>query len=210
MINIKIAGISYSLPLASNMSINRFCDFLDWADGNEPKEENTNQKAWLEYYAKSIAYWTGAPLSDVRKCKVDDIVGVYMVHQKYLMPAEDLTFNCFELQSDIYYLPKRFMTESTIEDFAEADEYQKQLRDYQNGNYKALSKVAAVICRKEGESFGDYDVEERAKMFGDNLTATDSFQIGFFLNRQSEKLATDSQIYTTSRILNLYKQELSN
>jgi hypothetical protein len=210
MIDIKIGGIAYSLPIANEMSINRFCDFLDWADENEPEAENTDQKAWLEYYAKSIAYWTGAPLSDVRKCKVDDIVGVYMVHQKYLMPAEDLTFNCFELQGDIYYLPKRFMTESTVEDFAEADEYQKQMSEYLHGNYKALGKIAAVICRKEGEAFDDYKVEERGEFFGDNLTAADAFQVGFFLNRQSEKLAIDSQIYTTSQILSHYKQELKN
>jgi len=210
MIDIKIGGVSYSLPLASEMSIDRFCDFLDWADEHEPKEDDTDQKRWLEYYAKSIAYWTGAPLSDVRKCKVDDIVGVYMVHLKYLQPAEDNTFNCFELSGDIYYLPKRFMTESTVEDFAEADEYQKQMSDYLHGNYKALAKIAAVICRKENESFGDYNLEERSKFFGENLTAADAYQVGFFLNRQSEKLQTDSLIYTTSQTLAAYKQESKN
>ena len=210
MINIKIGGLPYSLPLANEISINRFCEFLDWADENEPEEGTTDQKQWLEYYAKSIAFWTGAELAQVRKCKVDDIVGVYMVHQKYLVPVEDSTFNCYELLNEIYYLPKRLMTESTIEDYAEANEYEKQLADYLNGNYKALPKIAAVICRKENEAFESYDVEERSKMFGELLTASDAFQIGFFLQRRSDILTIDSQIYMMSRTIAQSKQELKN
>jgi hypothetical protein len=99
------------------------------------------------------------------------------------------------------------MQESTIEDFAEANEYEKQLTDVLNGQYKVLPKVAAVICRKEGESFDDYKVEERAVLFESMMNADDLFQVGFFLQRQSEKLQKDLQIYTTSQMLAVLKQE---
>ena len=100
------------------------------------------------------------------------------------------------------------MQESTIEDFAEASEYEKQLADVMNGQYKVLPKVAAVICRKEGEGFDDYKVEERAQLFESKMNADDLFQVGFFLQRQSEKLQKDLQIYTTSQTLAALKQEL--
>ena len=206
MIDIKIEGIKYQLPKLSEININRLIEYLEFLDDNEPGED-AQPKAWLMFYAKYIAFWTGAEEKLIRKCKAEDIAGVYAVHQNYLAPVENTTFNCFELSGEIYYLPQRFMQNSTIEDFAEASEYEKQLADVLNGQYKALPKVAAVLCRKEGEGFDDYKVEERAKLFESMLNADDLFQVGFFLLRQSEKLQKDLQIYTTSQTLAQLKQE---
>lgn len=206
MIDIKIEGIKYQLPKLSEVSISRFVDYLEFIDDYEPEEENKDLVVWLNYYTKHIAFWTGAEEKLIRKCKAEDIAGVYAVHQNYLAPVENTTFNCFELSGEIYYLPQRFMQNSTIEDFAEANEYEKQLADVMNGQYKALPKVAAVLCRKEGEGFDDYKVEERAKLFESMLNADDLFQVGFFLLRQSEKLQKDLQIYTTSQTLAALKQ----
>jgi hypothetical protein len=206
MIDIKIEGIKYQLPKLSEVSISRFVDYLEFIDDYEPEEENKDLVVWLNYYTKHIAFWTDAEEKLIRKCKAEDIAGVYAVHQNYLAPVENTTFNCFELSGEIYYLPQRFMQNSTIEDFAEANEYEKQLADVMNGQYKALPKVAAVLCRKEGEGFDDYKVEERAKLFESMLNADDLFQVGFFLLRQSEKLQKDLQIYTTSQTLAALKQ----
>ena len=206
MIDIKIEGIKYQLPKLSEVSISRFVDYLEFIDDYEPEEENKDLVVWLNYYTKHIAFWTGAEEKLIRKCKAEDIAGVYAVHQNYLAPVENTTFNCFELSGEIYYLPQRFMQNSTIEDFAEANEYEKQLADVMNGQYKALPKVAAVLCRKEGEGFDDYKVEERAKLFESMLNADDLFQVGFFLLRQSEKLQKDLQIYMTSQTLAALKQ----
>ena len=206
MIDIKIEGIKYQLPKLSEVSISRFVDYLEFIDDYEPEEENKDWVVWLNYYTKHIAFFTGAEEKLIRKCKAEDIAGVYAVHQNYLAPVENTTFNCFELSGEIYYLPQRFMQNSTIEDFAEANEYEKQLADVMNGQYKALPKVAAVLCRKEGEGFDDYKVEERAKLFESMLNADDLFQVGFFLLRQSEKLQKDLQIYMTSQTLAALKQ----
>jgi galactokinase len=206
MIDIKIEGIKYQLPKLSEISISRFVDYLEFIDDYEPEEDNKDLVVWLNYYTKHIAFWTGAEEKLIRKCKAEDIAGVYAVHQNYLAPVENTTFNCFELSGELYYLPQRFMQNSTIEDFAEANEYEKQLADVMNGQYKALPKVAAVLCRKEGEGFDDYKVEERAKLFESMLNADDLFQVGFFLLRQSEKLQKDLQIYTTSQTLAALKQ----
>lgn len=207
MIDIKIEGIKYHLPKLSEIGINKFIDYLEFLKEHEPGEEEKDMIVWLKYYAKHISFWTGADEKLIRRCKAEDIAGIFGIHQKYLAPIEDSTFNCFELSKEIYYLPQRFMQESTIEDFAEASEYEKQLADVLNGNLKALPKVAAVLCRKEGEGFEDYKVEERAELFEREMNADDLFQVGFFLQRQSEKLQKDLQIYTTSQTLAALKQE---
>lgn len=208
MIEIKIDGIKYHLPTISEIKLNRFIEYLEFLQDNEPPEDEKDMIVWLKYYTKHIVFWTGASDKLVRKCKAEDIAGIYSVHQKYLAPIEDSTFNCFELSNEIYYLPQRFMQNSTIEDFAEANEYEKQLADVLNGHYKVLPKLAAVLCRKEKESFDDYKVEERAELFEREMSADDLFQVGFFLQRQSEKLQKDFQIYTTSQTLAQLKQAL--
>lgn len=210
MIDIRIGGIKYQLPTSKDITINKIIEFLEFAQIKEPKQDNIDLATWLDYYAESITFWTGCPLEYVRKCKVDDIYGIYMLHQKHLMPEEDITFNCFNLLDEIYYLPKRLMTDSTIEDFAESNEYEKQMQEYVNGNYKVLPKIAAILCRKEGETFDSYDIEKRAELFGEKMTAYDAMQVGFFLNRLSEKSAIDFQIFTTSQTLAALKQESKN
>lgn len=207
MINIKIAGKEYGLPNLEEIKLHKFIEFLDFVDENEPAEDCEETNEWLGYYAKHIAFWTGADLSLVRKCKAEDIAGTYSLHRNYIAPVENKTFNCFELCGDIYYLPERFMQNSTIEDFAEANEYEKQMAEVLNGHYLALPKVAAVICRKEGEGFDDYDVEARAELFNEEMSAADLFQVGFFLQRLNLKLQTNLQIFMTSQTIAALKQE---
>lgn len=206
MIDIKIDGVKCQLPGLKEMQLSKFVDYLDFIQEHEPKEGEEDPLVWLNFYTNHISFWTGADIKLVRKCKVEDIAGVYAVHNKYLAPVEDSTYNCFNCMGEIYYLPKKFMSDSTIEDFAEASEYEKQLSEVINGQYQALPKVAAVLCRKEKEGFDDYDVEKRAKLFEEHLSADDLFQIGFFLQRQSEKLQTNSEIYMKSQMLAALKQ----
>jgi hypothetical protein len=207
MIDLKIEGIKYNLPGLKQIQLGKFVEYLDFITEHEPQEGEEDPLSWLNFYTNHIAFWTKADIKLIRKCKVEDIAGVYAVHNKYLAPVEDSTYNCFKCVDEIYYLPKKFMSDSTIEDFAEASEYEKQLAEVLNGQYEALPKVAAVLCRKEGESFDDYNIEERAKLFEEHLTAYDLFQIGFFLQRQSEKLQTNSEIYMKSQMLAALKQE---
>lgn len=210
MIDIKIGGQKYQLPISTSLPIGRACEILDFITDNEPKPEVDNENTWLDYYSKYISFVTGAPLALVRKCKADDIVGLYGMHLKYLIPEEDKTFNCFELSGDIYYLPERLMQKSTIEDFAEADEFEKQLKDFLNGQYKSLPYITAVICRKKGEGFDDYDLNERAKLFEAKLSVYDAMQVGFFLQRLSVKLQNDLQIYMTSQTIAQLKRASKN
>lgn len=210
MINIRIAGKKYGLPNMREMSINRFCEFLDFCDSEQPEAMRTGEDidpmTALDYYAKELAFWTGCPLQEIRRHDLQEIAGVWALQQKNLQVEEDSTYNCINVDDVLYYLPQRLMTDATIEDFAEANEYEKQMTDLLNGVYKALPKVAAVLLRKKGEGFDDYDPEARAELFGEKLTAYDAFQVGFFLQRQSEKSQLDLRIFMTSRTISQLKQ----
>ena len=214
MIDIKILGKKYSLPSCREISINKFVEFLEFCDDNQPDsiKEGTVGDTMEDaaYYANELQFWTGCVYSDIRKHPISEIYGVWRMQQEQLFCNEQLDYNCFCLDHDIYYLPKRGMQDSTIEDFAEANEYEKQFAELKNGIYSALPKIAAVLCRRSGETFDSYNVEERAELFGKELTAWDAFQIGFFLLRQSEKFSKDFQIYTASMTIAQLKQALKS
>lgn len=215
MINIKILGKKYSLPSLKEISINRFIDYLNFSHKHTPEclrseEVEYNPLLVADYAARELAFWTGCPLKHIRRHDLSEVYAVWSLQQRNLAPTENITFNCVEIEGVIYYLPEKFMTNSTIEDFAEASEYEKQLAEVQNGSFVALPKVASILLRKKGEGFDDYNVEQRAELIEKHLTADDLLQIGFFLQRQSEKLAKDFQIYTTSMTLAQLKQVYAN
>jgi hypothetical protein len=217
MIEIKILGTKYGLPTCQEISINRFIEFLTFADDNQPESLRDpnfeGERIYFDeavYFAKELNFWTGCPLPDLHRHNIEELYSIWAIHQQHLYCAPQTDYNCFILDDEIYYLPEKFMSNTTIEDYAEANEYERNLADAANGIYEALPKIAAVICRKKGEKFGQYDVEERAQRFAKKLTAYDAFQVGFFLQRQSEKLATDFQIYSTSLTLAQLKQVYKN
>jgi hypothetical protein len=83
-----------------------------------------------------------------------------------------------------------------------------------NGHYIALFNIASVLLRqkKDGrlETYDDYNIDHRAANFKDHLTALQAHQIAFFLQRQSNKLQKDSQIYMTAQTLAALKQDMSS
>jgi hypothetical protein len=218
MIHIKIADKKYNLPSSKEISIKRFIEFLNFADEEQPEfmriapddegydPDDYNSFEALKYYCRELAFWTGAPLIDLIRTDATDVAGTWVLQQKQLHTPEDKEFHFVEIEGERYTLPERLMTNSTVEDFAEGNEYERQLEGVLHGEYEALPKIAAVLLRKLGEGFYDYDCEKRAELFAEKLTAYDAMQIGFFLQRRSEKSLTDFRIFTASQTLARLKQ----
>lgn len=236
MINLTIKGDKYQIPESiKEIKLSKYIDFLYFVDANEPKvlkelrtiaeseayrermEKMTKgeEKQFLQYIHKEVAFWGDIPYLLIRKCDRRDVELVWSILQNNLGVREDVSFNCFELQGDIYYMPKRMMQDSTFEDYTEACSYEEALSEVHNGVYQALFYVAAIVSRKEKssgerESFDDYNQEERAEFFKQHLSAYDAFQIGFFLRRLSEQSLTDFQIFTAASTLSRLKLVTNN
>ena len=107
------------------------------------------------------------------------------------------------------------MSESTLEDYAESNEYEKQLFNALSGQYLAIYGISSVILRMKNdkgvlESFDDYQQDWREANFKDHLTAMQAHQIAFFLQKRSNTSLIDSQIYMTAQTLAASKQDMSN
>ena len=72
------------------------------------------------------------------------------------------------------------MKGSTDIEFAEISEFEAQLEDLEEkGNWGAMSKIMAVICRPAGEFYDYKKVEPRAKMF-EKISMDIVLNIAFF------------------------------
>jgi hypothetical protein len=214
MIDITIKGNKYQLPNLREIPLSRFIEFLELAETQpdflKDPEAEYSEFDHAVYAAKELSFWTGCPLADLKRVDISDLLGTWGLQQKNLQIEEDKSVNCFEIENVIYYLPERLMQNSTIEDYAEANEYERNLSEVANGNFKALPLIAAILLRKRDEGFNDYKPEQRAELIEKHLSAWDLFQVAFFLQRQSEKLATDFQISLTSRTIAQLKQVYGN
>jgi hypothetical protein len=225
MITISVLGNKYEFPHSlAEITLSRWIKYLEFVDQNLPKwmEEDEDEVEvetakdeptpemiieQYEYFCAELNFWTGCPISDLRRHSMQEIGGIWEVLQNCLTVKEDTGFSWFKCGGQIFYLKERLMSDATLEDYAEANEYEKQLSNAKNGLYRSLFYIAAIVCRKsKTEGFDDYDENGRAEFFKQHLTAYDAYQVGFFLRRLSEKFTIDFQIYLTARNLNKLKQ----
>jgi len=230
MINLKIGKQKAYLPEPKTVLLVKFIEWLEFMDEHEPawwedldldKEggalDQLDSKQKLELYdfaAKELAFWSNLSHEQWRKADLNELFGVWSWYRAQFNYEYAEEWNCLEIDGKIYYLPERYMSESTLEDYAESNEYENQLSEVLNGHYIALFNIASVLLRqkKDGrlETYDEYNIDHRAANFKDHLTALQAHQIAFFLQRQSNKLQKDSQIYMTAQTLAALKQDMSS
>ena len=229
MIKVKIGNSSAYLEDPSTVLLRRYLEWMEWVDENQPRwwddiaadEEDKpfiekldeKQKMQLfDFCAKELAFWSDADVKQWRKAALSELWGTWAWFRGHFNYEYVQDWNCLQIDGKVYYLPQKFMSDSTLEDYAESNHYESELKDALDGYYLAIFGIAAIILRlkdEEGnlEGYDDYNVEFRTAHFKDHLTALQAHQIGFFLQRQSNTLQKDTQIYTMAQTLAQLKQD---
>lgn len=231
MIRVKIGDQRVYIPDPKTVLFSKFIGWLEFIDEHEPSwwnELDLEQEGGVleqltdgqrlelfDYAAKELAFWSSVSYKEWRKADLNDLFGVWAWYRGQYSYSYVEDWNCLEIDNKIYYLPERFMSESTLEDYAESNDYEKQLINTLNGQYLAVFGIAAIILRLKDESgmlegYDDYDIEHRTAHFKEHLTAMQAHQIAFFLQKRSSMSLIDSQIFTTAQILAQQKQDMSN
>jgi hypothetical protein len=94
------------------------------------------------------------------------------------------------VQGEVYELPEKLMTKSTVIEFAEAAQFQENVARLKNGNVMSLIDVCAVLLRKPGEAYSD-EVYQRNREAFKALTLEQAMEIAFFLMKRSAQYAND-------------------
>ena len=97
------------------------------------------------------------------------------------------------------------MTEETAGELVMAQLLQDGCKQLENGSYIALTKLTAVLCRKAGEWYEDYDIEQRAEHFL-GLPMDTLLYVGFFLQKLQRAYMQDLQIFTAAQTLTKLRQ----
>ena len=116
--------------------------------------------------------------------------------------------NVMLVDGELWYLPERYMEKSTLIEYAEASQFEANLKDLDKGNWGALAKIMCVLVRKEGEQYSDKLLKREEQFLNWNLQ--NCLQVAFFLLKRSEISQQNFQIYMAAQDLMNAKQALKN
>jgi hypothetical protein len=100
------------------------------------------------------------------------------------------------------------MEKSTLIEYAESSQFEANLKDVQDGNWKALAKIMCVLVRKEGEQYSD-NLLKREEMFL-SWTLENCLKVAFFLLKRNETSQQNMLIYMAAQDLMNVKRESKN
>ena len=113
--------------------------------------------------------------------------------------------NVILVDNELWYLPMRYMEKSTLIEYAEASQFEANMKDLENGNWLALPKIMCVLVRKENEVYSDA-LMKREEMFL-NWSLENCLRVSFFLLKRSEISILSLQAFTQAQDLGRLKQE---
>lgn len=116
--------------------------------------------------------------------------------------------NVIMVDNELWYLPMRYMEKSTLIEYAEASQFEANLKDLNKGNFGALAKIMCVLVRKEGEKYSDKLLRREEQFLNWNLQ--NCLKVAFFLMKRSEISQQNLQIYMAAQDLMNVKQALKN
>lgn len=232
MLNIQTeTGTEINVPSdLKEITLKKYIDFLQLVEPSKPeclkkidqaKDEDELQKAISEidelitarhihpYYIRVICFWSGNKESDLQDLEVASLVWLYQYLIKLLndLPEPEYS-NVIEVNGELWYLPERYMTNSTVIEYAESAQFQQNMKDLAGGDWQAMAKILCVLVRKKDEVYRSSLLRRESMFLGWNLA--DVWRVGFFLLKRSELLQLSFQAYINAQALSKLRQELNN
>lgn len=167
----------------------------------------------LDWYAKVVEFWTSLPydrimgLDDKGGMDIAQLQALYYQLESLLLPPQEAEYShIIEHKGDAWYLPSRYMRESTTIEYLEASHFQKLANDLAGNQWGVMGKIMAILVRKKDEKYNPKLVAEREEFFL-GWTMDKVYRVAFFLQKRIEKLATVFQTYTAAQALSKLRQE---
>lgn len=177
---------------------------MAWAVSEEPInekrvseiEKKMQSKVWVSthlypYMCRVVHHFCRVP--------VETLQGTTPGHLEYLYhhcigamrnPGEVQYKQLYLIDGEVHTLPIQLMTYSTLQEFAEAAQYEENAEIVSKGRpdthefYEGLLNVCSVILRKEGEEYSE-DVYNRNRARFKTLPLQTLYEVGFFLKTLS-------------------------
>lgn len=189
----------------------------EYEDAFAAIDDRVMYKKIYPYFARVIAHFskgiTDAEIIGGKKhgdgMNVGQMENLYQMLVSMLNSPEEPEYtNVIMADGEIWYLPQRYMQKSKLIEYAEASQFEANLKDLEHGNWKALAKVMCVLVRKQDEVYSE-KLLKREEMFLD-WSLENCLKVAFFLQKQNEKSLRNFQIYMAAQDLRNVKQESKN
>lgn len=153
-------------------------------------EKKMQSKVWISsqlypYFVRVVHHFCRVPLETLQGTSPAHLE--YLYHQcigSMRNPGEVQYKQLYLIDSEVYKLPTKLMSQSTLQEFAESAQYEENAEQIKDGNFEGLLNVCSVILRKEGEEYSE-DVYERNRARFKTLPLQTLYEIGFFLKTLS-------------------------
>jgi len=139
MIDIKVAGEDkpMSVPNSwSDISLKKYLGMLDIKD-----DDNEEFKSLI-----LISYFTDIPLVTLKRMPLGELQAISSCMQFLQTPIPEKTIENFTIDGNTFHVMQSFL-------LGQAQDYiavEAILSDYEHDSLKALPKLLAVVCKKEG------------------------------------------------------------
>ena len=219
MIKIKIDNTHYLCPSSwADITLRTYIKYLkdvqptapakinDLFAGGQVKLSRKELNDCYSFMARSVECFCGVPYSLlINKVVVGDLQKLWINIEKSLKNdlaniQREASGDSFIFKGEQYFYPEKLMTNSTAGELIMAQLLTDGVSNLERGDYLSLPKITAVLCRRTGEWYEDFDIEARAELFMD-LSMDILLGMGFFLLRLQKNFAEDSQIYTAMQTL---------
>jgi len=179
-------------------------------------------KIFLPYYAKYVAHFCEGLESDMalgqgkwkgktKGMNKRQLEGLFWrIFKMFASYEHEGRKRSFEFNGGVWCFPDEAMKNSTLIEFVESAQFQKNAKELFGGKYAALPRVLAVIFRPEGEVYDDEKIDERVALFMKELSVDVALQGAFFLQRLNERFTINLEIYTMKKQLGRLKRERKN
>lgn len=161
------------------------------------------------YFIEFITKVSDIPKQVLLNCNIYDLERVWLMLVYNYNNYEPVGIDMFKFNNKTYYLPNKLMSNSTVIEFLEIQEYKDHVKELENGNLKALPYIIAVLCKEKDEVFDSETIEIKAQIFND-IPLSIALEVGFFLHKQSEKYTHVLEIYSQAQTLSTLKQGVIN
>ncbi len=225
MIHFTALGVPYTMPEKWNeITFSQYLRYLqlqkdapeklfEFLRGAKPNLSSIDLRACYSYMAKVVEVFCGInydvtiakngkgmAATDLQKLWFNIEMALKSDYEYNYQQFTKSVGKSFMFEGNEYSIPSEHMNNETVGELVLAQTVQENCKQLADGDYLVLPKLAAIFCRRAGEWYDDFNLEERAKDF-ERLTMDVLLFVGFFLRRHVRTYAIDLHIFTTAQML---------
>jgi hypothetical protein len=110
-----------------------------------------------------VAGYADISMDEIKHMKIQELKDLTNAMKFVLEPLPEVPITEFDFNGKHYYTIESFL-QAEAQDFFTTEAI---LQNYKDNTYKALPELLAVMCKQQGETLDNYDLQERAKEFLD-------------------------------------------